>query len=77
MEKLCNDCVNYDDDDYENENNVIKSRSDLLEKFNKNIKRKPKMTRPIDFNKINRDLYQALLFPEYAKGFKCILFFNL
>ena len=72
MEKLCNDCVNYDEE-YDDR---IENKQDLIQKFNRNIKRQIKMYKPVDFNKLNRDLYQALLFPEFAKGFKCIIFFN-
>ena len=65
MEKLCNDCMQNDSDE------DIQNVPSFLTKYNKLIKQPSGSFRPIDFiDNFKKNLYEALLFPENAKGFK-------
>lgn len=68
MENFCNDCNHeiYKESDEDEVNNP----QQLINVFNKRLKHKKTFERPIDINTYRKNLYDALLFPEFAKGFK-------
>ena len=65
MENICNDCRQNDSDE------DIQNVPTFIKKYNKLIKQPSSGSRPIDFvDGFKKNLYEAILFPETAKGFK-------
>ena len=69
MESVCNNCMEYKIDDDDNDEK-IKNVPDFLDKYNKLIKRNLGQFKPVNYDHFKKNLYEAILFPEFAKGFK-------
>jgi hypothetical protein len=55
---------------YKDDGKVAKNKHELVQNINELKKQKEHFSRPIDKFSLSKSLYEAILYPEKAKGFK-------